>query len=112
MINVPPRGMASLSVDDQIHHHLFQLRTVTADVGQVGCQIQLQPRLFAKHPFQHAGHLMQQIVAVQLLQVELLLAAEGQDLRGQARRLLAGADDLLQIALQTSSSTLWTSISL
>src|SRR5438105_8217121 len=71
------------SVYDEVHDHLFELRPVCGDVDRVGSEHVLQLRIFADHALQEPFASAYDLVQVDRLIAQDLLAAEREQLMCQ-----------------------------
>lgn len=96
----PALGHGVFGVDGQIQHHLVDLAAIGANGAGNGDQVLRQRNVLADQSFNHGGHRHQGFVQIEHLQGEHLAAAEGEQLFGQGRCPLAGAEDFRERVVQ------------
>src|SRR2546425_258429 len=84
-------------VHDQVHDHLLQLARVGPDGPQVGRQRGLERHVRPAQPAQHVVDACDHAVQVEHPRGEDLPAAEGEQLAGERRGPLRGAENLLDV---------------
>src|SRR2546425_735978 len=84
-------------VHDQVHDHLLQLARVGPDGPQVGRQRGLERHVRPDQPAQHVVDACDHAVQVEHPRGEDLPAAEGEQLAGERRGPLRGAENLLDV---------------
>ena len=84
-------------VDAEVHHHLFQLRAVTADVPNVRLELDGKAHVFSDDSAQQAFHIQHHLVDAQGAAGQGLLPGEGQQLADERRRPLALALDFGEV---------------
>ena len=90
-------GHRIASVDCQVRDHLLDLCPVGVDERRLVRPDGRQLDVFVDHPPQQLDHVGDDIAEVEDLGVHHLAAAEGEQLRGQARRLLSSSDDVADL---------------
>ena len=97
---VPPLRHGVARVHGQVHQDLLELARVGVDVPGVRPQGEEQLHVLADEPPQHRADLLDHRVEVQVLPLQHLLAAEGQELAGEAGGAIGGLLDLLHAAAE------------
>ena len=95
--HAPAAGHRVSRIDDEVHHDLLQLTAIGERQRERGRQRQRDVDVLADQPAEHAGHVRDQAVHVERRGVQHLLAAERQQLLGEAGGALAGLDDFAEI---------------
>ena len=93
-------GHGVAGIDGQIEQDLLDHAQVGLDGGKAGGEIHLQGDVLAQDAAEHLGDVVDDFVQIHHLRMELLLAAEGEQLAGQRRR---PACRLRQISLSESA---------
>jgi hypothetical protein len=92
----PPPGHRVTCVDDEVEDDLLQLARVGPDAAGLGGQLGDDVDVLADQPPQHRVHPGDDLVQVDDLRLEDLLAAEGEQLARQCRRPVGGKLDLVE----------------
>ena len=97
MVIAPAPGHGVPGIDHQVHDHLLDLAGVGHDLAQIRLGDGDQFDVFTEEAPQHLIQVQDQIIEVEHLGGEDLLAAEGQELAGQGGGPLRRLVDFLQI---------------
>ena len=83
-------------VDGQVHDDLLDLARIDMHAAGLAAQHQLDHDVLADQPGQHSRDVADQIVEIEALGLEHLLAAEGEQLAGQLRGSVGGLADVAE----------------
>ncbi len=95
--DAPAAGHRVARVHHEVHHDLLEMAAIAQRHRQRWRQRELDVEMLADQPAQHAGHVRDQHVDIEVRRVHHLLAAEGQQLLRQPGGAPGRLDDLAEI---------------